>query len=82
MAAKNKNNIEGLNGGQPLLDGNINNSFITKSANGQQVGAFYLLEMTGIFLTEDEIAKSAPKRCTSRRYKIFGCKWGWTNHRR
>ncbi len=59
--AYNKNEINGLNGGQPLSSGNINGFLTTRSDNGQPVGSFFLLQMDGIFQSAEEIAKSAQK---------------------
>jgi TonB-linked SusC/RagA family outer membrane protein len=57
--AYNKNQIDQLNGGQALLAGGVNGFLTTKSDNGQPIGSFFLVEMDGIFQTQEEIAKSA-----------------------
>jgi TonB-linked SusC/RagA family outer membrane protein len=57
--AYNKNQIDQLNGGQALFDGNVAGTFTTKSDNGQPIGSFFLLQMDGIFQSADEVAKSA-----------------------
>lgn len=52
----NKNNVVGLNGGQPLLGGGVaSQSFTTKTDNGQPVGSFFLLKMIGIFQSDEEV---------------------------
>ncbi|HEV7779945.1 MAG TPA: TonB-dependent receptor [Chitinophagaceae bacterium] len=58
--AFNKNRINGLNGGQPRIDGGVGGQgTTTKSDNGQPIGSFYLLQVVGIFQTPEEIAASA-----------------------
>jgi TonB-linked SusC/RagA family outer membrane protein len=59
--AFNANKIVGLNGGQALVDGNLNGGNITKSDNGQPIGSFFLLQTDGIFQNAAEIAASAQK---------------------
>lgn len=53
----NKNSIIGLNGGQPILDGGIGGAqaYTTKTDNGQPVGSFYVLQVLGVFQTDDEV---------------------------
>ena len=57
-ATFNKNSIIGLNGGQPILDGGIGagQQYTTKTDNGRPVGSFYVLQVLGVFQTDDEIA--------------------------
>ncbi len=57
--AHNKNNIEKLNGGQPLIGDNIGNYPITRTDNGHPIGSYYLRQAIGIFQTEDQIKASA-----------------------
>lgn len=54
----NHNNVIGLNGGQPILDGGIGaaQQYTTKTDNGQPVGSFYVLNVLGVFQDDDEIA--------------------------
>ncbi|RYU95099.1 TonB-dependent receptor [Emticicia agri] len=54
----NKNSVIGLNGGQPIIDGGIGASqqYTTKTDNGQPVGSFYVLQVLGVFQTDDEVA--------------------------
>jgi len=56
-ATFNKNSVIGLNGGQPILDGGIGaaQQYTTKTDNGQPVGSFYVLQVLGVFQTDDEI---------------------------
>ncbi len=56
--AFNKNRIDNLNGGEALFDGGVGGFLTTKSANGQPIGSFFLLETDGIFQNETEIAGS------------------------
>ncbi len=51
----NKNNVVGLNGGQPLLDGNINGYYVTKTNNGEPVGSFFVRKAIGVFQSQTEI---------------------------
>ncbi len=53
----NKNNVIGLNGGQPILDGGIGAGqiYTTKTDNGQPVGSFYVLQVLGVFQNAQEI---------------------------
>jgi len=54
----NNNQVVGLNGGQPILDGGIgaNQQYTTKTDNGQPVGSFYVLQVLGVFQNDAEIA--------------------------
>lgn len=54
----NNNQVVGLNGGQPILDGGIgaNQQYTTKTDNGQPVGSFYVLRVLGVFQNDGEIA--------------------------
>ncbi|WP_435355176.1 SusC/RagA family TonB-linked outer membrane protein [Emticicia sp. SJ17W-69] len=54
----NKNSVIGLNGGQPIIDGGIGaaQQYTTKTDNGQPVGSFYVLQVLGVFQTDDEVA--------------------------
>ena len=60
-AARNKNNIEKLNGGQPLFSDAVNNYTITKTDNGRPIASYFLREAIGIFQNEAQIANSAQK---------------------
>ncbi|HTB51292.1 MAG TPA: TonB-dependent receptor [Ferruginibacter sp.] len=51
----NKNEVIGLNGGQPLLDGRINNDLVTKTDNGEAIGSFYVRKAIGVFQSQAEI---------------------------
>lgn len=53
----NKNNVIGLNGGQPILDGGIGAGqvFTTKTDNGNPVGSFYVYQVLGVFQDGEEI---------------------------
>jgi TonB-linked SusC/RagA family outer membrane protein len=57
----NKNRIENLNGGQPLIGDNVGNFPITRTDNGRPIGSYYLLEAIGVFQNEAEIAASAQR---------------------
>ena len=60
--AYNKNEITGLNGGQPLPDGSVDQQgTVTFSDNNQPIGSFYILEADGIFKNAAEIAASSQK---------------------
>ncbi|WP_443938076.1 SusC/RagA family TonB-linked outer membrane protein [Pedobacter sp. MW01-1-1] len=59
--AHNKNNVEKLNGGQPLIGDNVGNYAITKTDNGMPIASFFLLEKIGIFQNQAEIDASAQK---------------------
>jgi TonB-dependent starch-binding outer membrane protein SusC len=53
----NKNNVIGLNGGQPILDGGIGaaQQYTTKTDNNVPVGSFYVYQVLGVFQTDEEI---------------------------
>jgi TonB-linked SusC/RagA family outer membrane protein len=53
----NKNEVIGLNGGEPILDGGIGAGqiYTTKTDNGHPVGAFYVYQVLGVFQTAEEI---------------------------
>jgi TonB-linked SusC/RagA family outer membrane protein len=58
--AFNKNEVNELKDGQPKFDGGVGGQgFTTLSANGQPIGSFYLLQVTGIFQNASEITGSA-----------------------
>ncbi|HMI03294.1 MAG TPA: TonB-dependent receptor [Pedobacter sp.] len=59
--AYNKNTINKLNGGQPLLGDKIAETNITKSDNGQAIGSYFLLEKIGLFQNQAQIDASAQK---------------------
>ncbi len=48
----NQNRIANLNGGQALFAGD---NLVTRSDNGQAAGSFYLLDVIGVYQTQDEI---------------------------
>ncbi len=54
----NSNEVIGLNGGEPILDGGIGagQGFTTKTDNGYAVGSFYVYQVLGVFQDGDEIA--------------------------
>lgn len=53
----NKNEVVGLNGGEPILDGGIGAGqvYTTKTDNGHPVGSFYVYQVLGVFQTPEEI---------------------------
>jgi len=53
----NRNNVIGLNGGQPILDGGVGAGqiYTTRTDNGQPVGSFYVLQVLGVFQNASEI---------------------------
>lgn len=51
----NNNEVTGLNGGQPILDGRVNNDYITKTDNGHPIGSFYVRKVIGVFQNQAEI---------------------------
>ena len=52
----NKNEITNLAGGQALLGGNVGQqSFVTRTDNGQPVASFYVLKSLGVFQNQSEI---------------------------
>ncbi|HWW38262.1 TonB-dependent receptor [Pedobacter sp.] len=59
--AHNKNAIEKLNGGQPLLGDAVGGIRPTKSDNGQPIGGYYLLQNIGVFQNQAQINASAQK---------------------
>ncbi|WP_316817710.1 TonB-dependent receptor [Pedobacter nyackensis] len=59
--AHNKNTINKLNGGQPLLGDKIAETNVTKSDNGQAIGSYFLLEKIGLFQNQAQIDASAQK---------------------
>ncbi|HYH15760.1 MAG TPA: TonB-dependent receptor, partial [Flavisolibacter sp.] len=59
--ARNKNRIEDLRGGEPLVGDLVANYRITRTDNGRPIASYYVLEAIGIFQNEAEIAASAQK---------------------
>lgn len=57
--AHNKNNVEKLNGGQPLVGDNVGAFSVTKTDNGHPIGSYFLREAIGIFQTQAQIDASA-----------------------
>lgn len=54
------NKVLSLGSGQPILGGEIDNGiYAARTAPGHPIGAFYLLEMDGIFQSEAEVFSSA-----------------------
>lgn len=53
----NKNMVIGLNGGEPILGGNIGaaQGFTTITDNNHPVGTFYVLKVLGVFQSDDEV---------------------------
>jgi TonB-linked SusC/RagA family outer membrane protein len=53
----NKNNVIGLNGGQPILDGGIGAGqiYTTRTDNGHPVGSFYVYQVLGVFQNAADI---------------------------
>ncbi|AFD06749.1 SusC/RagA family TonB-linked outer membrane protein [Solitalea canadensis] len=73
-ATFNHNEIVGLNQGQALVAGTVGQqSFTTKSDNGQPIGSFFVLQTDGIFQSQAEIDASAQKsaKVGDLRYKDF-----------
>ncbi|MBZ4189142.1 TonB-dependent receptor [Niabella beijingensis] len=57
--AYNKNNIEELNGGQPLIGGTAGNYNVTRTDNGYPIASYYVLQAAGIFQNQAQIDASA-----------------------
>lgn len=52
----NKNEVTNLSGGQALLGGGVGNqSYVTRTDNGQPVASFYMLESLGVYRDQGEI---------------------------
>jgi len=53
----NKNNVVGLNGGEPIWGGNIGaaQGFTTYTTNNHPIGNFYVLKVLGVFQTDEEV---------------------------
>ncbi len=53
----NKNDVIGLNGGQPILDGGIGAGqiYTTRTDNGHPVGSFYVYQVKGVFQNSADI---------------------------
>jgi TonB-linked SusC/RagA family outer membrane protein len=69
----NKNNVDGLNGGQALLRGGANGKTITSTDNGQPIASYFVLQATGVFQTAAEAA-AAPTN-TFEANKVGGLKY-------
>ena len=56
-ATLNENKVIGLNGGEPILGGNIGASqgFTTITDNNHAIGSFYVLKVIGVFQNDDEV---------------------------
>jgi TonB-linked SusC/RagA family outer membrane protein len=59
--AHNKNLVEGLNGGQPLVGDRVGNFAVTRTDNGRPIGSYFILENTGVFQNQAQIDASAQK---------------------
>lgn len=59
--AYNKNSVNDLSGGQPLISDRVGEANPTKSDNAQPIGSFFLLEKIGIFQNQAQIDASAQK---------------------
>ncbi len=53
----NKNEVVGLNGGEPIWGGNIGaaQGFTTYTDNNHAIGSFYVLRVDGVFQTDQEV---------------------------
>ena len=53
----NHNEVVGLNGGQPYIDGPIgaNQPYVTKTDNGHPIGSFYVQKVIGVFQSLEEV---------------------------
>jgi TonB-dependent starch-binding outer membrane protein SusC len=53
----NNNNVVGLNGGQPYIDGPVgaDQPDVTKTDNGHPIGSFYVQKVLGVFQNQAEI---------------------------
>jgi len=53
----NRNDVIGLNGGQPILDGGIGAGqiYTTRTDNGHPVGSFYVYQVLGVFQNAEEV---------------------------
>jgi TonB-dependent starch-binding outer membrane protein SusC len=53
----NNNNVTGLNGGQPYIDGPIgaDQPYVTKTASGHPIGSYYVQKVLGVFQSQAEI---------------------------
>ncbi len=53
----NNNNVLGLNGGQPYIDGPVgaNQPYVTRTDNGHPVGSFYVQKVLGVFQNQNDI---------------------------
>jgi len=53
----NKNNVTGLNGGQPFIDGPVGAAqpYVTKTASGHPIGSFYVQKVIGVFQSQADI---------------------------
>jgi TonB-linked SusC/RagA family outer membrane protein len=53
----NRNEVVGLNGGEPILDGGVGGAqiYTTKTDNGHPIGSFYVFQVLGVFQDAAEI---------------------------
>jgi TonB-linked SusC/RagA family outer membrane protein len=53
----NKNNVTGLNGGQPYIDGPVgaDQPYVTKTASGHPIGSYYVQKVLGVFQSQADI---------------------------
>lgn len=53
----NKNDVVGLNGGQPYIDGPVgaDQPYVTKTDNGHPIGSFYVQKVIGVFQSQNDI---------------------------
>ncbi len=60
----NNNNVVGLNGGQPFIDGPVgaDQPDVTKTDNGHPIGSFYVQKVLGVFQNQAEIDNYKDKK--------------------
>ena len=74
----NHNKLIGLNGGQYLPGGGINNQYVTRTDNGQPIASYYVLNAIGVFQNQAEV-NAAPANSLGEANHVGGLRYADTN---
>lgn len=74
----NNNKLTGLNGGQYLTGGGINNQYVTRTDNGQPIASYYVLNAIGVFQNQAEV-NAAPPNSLGEANHVGGLRYADTN---
>jgi len=59
----NQNEVVGLNGGQPFIDGPVgaDQPYVTRTDNGHPIGSYYVQKVIGVFQSQNEVLNYTDK---------------------